>query len=341
VLFAVVFLFSWAASERAYAAASHQTGLLFETHPLAGRIFDIRTMRPSSRAAVRDEVGRTPLVLLGETHDNPVHHAQHVELLEAAATQGRRPALVMEQFDRAHQAAINTARHALMQDAQLMGEARRKFLHEAADAIATAGQLNRTSWKWPQYQPLVETAINLDLPLVAGNLSRAEAREVFRRGFAAMPVMLDAALWQRTWNPARDAAVRDTMKAGHCGQLPDSMAPGMVNAQRARDALMAEAIAPHAATGAVLIAGRGHVRRDVGVPLYISDHDPHATMLVIGFIEVAEGKNSLADYTEIQSTLGRPFDIVWFTPRQSRPDPCAGLSLDKLTTTTPEKPARP
>jgi uncharacterized iron-regulated protein len=313
--------------------ADADKGLRLTEHPLAGRIIDMRTARATSADAVRAEVARMSVVLLGETHDNIAHHALHLSMLEAATANGRRPALAMEQFDRTHQAAIDMARMGLKQDAEKSGSTRPKFLHEAAEAIATAGQLNRTGWKWPQYQPLVETAINLDLPMVAANLSRAEAREVFRSGFSSLPQTIDRAHLARTWNAAKEGATRAIMAAGHCGQLPASMAPGMVNAQRARDAVMADALLSRASVGAVFIAGRGHVRRDVGVPLYLADRDARLTTLVIGFIEVAEGRHMLADYAETQSEIARPFDIVWFTPRQERKDPCAGLSLDKLKPT--------
>lgn len=326
---AVVLLF--AQSMLPVAVAANPPSLLQTDHALANRIWDSKNRKwVSVDDVVRVAAGATH-VLLGETHDNPVHHANQLTLLDALTRAGKKPALMMEQFDVEHQDAIDNARRALKQDATLTGEERRKFLHEAADAIATAGKLNRTGWKWPQYQPLVETAVNLNLPVIAANLSRTAARDVFRQGLAAAPVTADETFWRDTWNAAREAEVRATMKAGHCGQLPESMAPGMVNAQRARDAVMAKALAAHATRGTVFIAGRGHVRRDVGVPLYLLRNAPNERMVVVGLVEVAADKTKPEDYAELQSAIELPFDYVWFTARQDRPDPCAGLSLDKLS----------
>jgi uncharacterized iron-regulated protein len=74
---------------------------------------------------------------------------------------------------------------------------------------------------------------------------------------------------------------------------------------------MARAVAAHADRGAVLLAGNGHVRTDIGVPRWL-DAATRARSEAIGVLE--EGDPTAA------------FDRRVFTPPQSRQDPCAGMT---------------
>ncbi len=71
-------------------------------------------------------------------------------------------------------------------------------------------------------------------------------------------------------------------------------------------------IEAHAARGAVLIAGNGHVRRDVGVPRWLAA-ETRARSVSIGLLE--PGDASVA-----------AFDIAFTTPAPpDRADPCAAM----------------
>ena len=86
----------------------------------------------------------------------------------------------------------------------------------------------------------------------------------------------------------------------------------MVEAQRARDARMAQVLSRHRAT--VLIAGSGHAQRDRGVPLYLAADE----VLSIAFVEVEPENTRPQDFLSATS-----FDYVWFTQRATREDPCS------------------
>jgi uncharacterized iron-regulated protein len=79
--------------------------------------------------------------------------------------------------------------------------------------------------------------------------------------------------------------------------------------QRARDAHMAAAMREAPGDGAVLIAGVGHVRHDVGVPRMLPDGET----VSVAFIEVR------ADMT---APPALDVDYVWLTPRVDDRDPC-------------------
>ncbi|MCL6262403.1 ChaN family lipoprotein [Craterilacuibacter sp. RT1T] len=252
--------------------------------------------------AAADELGRQAkvwmradhVVLLGEVHDNPDGHAQRLALLKTALHAGWRPALVMEMFDRERQAELDAARQ-----------------HCRLDGACIAQRAGAEGWNWALYQPVLALAQQYQLPLIAGNLSRDEARQVMKNGYAAV---LDEATRQRyrldqPLPAALEEGQRQALDQGHCGMLPAKAMPAMVRAQVARDVVLADTLLQHRSQGAVLIAGNGHVGRAVGVPRWLPEAVP---LWVVGFIEQG------------QSASG--YDLAVAVAATPREDPCLGLA---------------
>jgi uncharacterized iron-regulated protein len=85
----------------------------------------------------------------------------------------------------------------------------------------------------------------------------------------------------------------------------------------ARDIVMARAIRPHLERGVVLLAGNGHVRRDIGVPFWLTAAARRNTISV-GVLERDDdgpAAESAAD-----------FDAYVITDRADRADPCRDLA---------------
>ena len=281
-------------------------------HPLVGTIWDARAGRFVTRAALEAASAQADLLLIGETHDNTDHHRVQLELLEAIVRAGRRPAVAMEQFDREHQAALDRARAARPGD---------------SGYVADAGQFDGGGWQWQFYEPIVAAALRHDLPLVAANLSRRDAFAVVERGYDALGDGTPGRLGLvQPFAAAAAAAIETSVREGHCGKLPENVVPRMAAAQRARDAVMADALLARASVGAVLIAGNGHVRRDVGVPLHLATRAPQRSVLAVGILEVVDGVDRARDYVSPAAGDTPQFDFVVFTPRADRSDPCAGFS---------------
>jgi uncharacterized iron-regulated protein len=239
------------------------------------------------------------VVLLGEVHDNAVQHRLRLAVLRRALAAGWRPAIVMEQFDIERQADIDRARREQPDDPQHL--------------IDLAAPAPGGGWSWDLYRPVVALALEYHLPLIAGNLSRSDASRVVSQGFGAVfdpartrALKLDEPI------PSLQAAQEREIDAGHCHALPPSLLPGMARAQLARDAVMAQAVALHAAQGVVLLAGDGHVRRDLGVPRWLGD--PLAwRLLAVGFLEQGDTAPRGA------------YDAVVYAERAFREDPCESL----------------
>ncbi|MCM2288495.1 MAG: ChaN family lipoprotein [Sulfuritalea sp.] len=269
-------------------------------HPLAGRLWDVAAQRFIDEAEFLRRAAQAEALLLGETHDNPEHHRLQIAILQARLTAGARPALLMEQFDIDQQATLDEARKAGKDLAPLM-----------------------RGWDWALYQPLVALAGSARIPLRAANLPRGATRPVVREGYATLAAGEAQRLALETvWNEARQKYMTGLIEASHCGQVSPQLRDGLVRAQRLRDATLADAALTRLDEGVVFILGRGHARRDVGVPLYLNARRPGTRILSLGLVEVGAGKTAPTQYETERVGDIAPYDIIWFTPRAERPDPC-------------------
>ncbi len=240
---------------------------------------------PDTAAALAEALRSRPIVLLGEVHDHAEQHRQRLQAFDTLLASGARPALLLEQLDRDRQAEIDASRG-------------------SADAAARIAALAPRGWSWAHYAPFVERALGFNLPIVAANVSRSDARQVIARGLAAGGFVAEV--------PADIAAAQAAaIQASHCGMVDAAMAQRMAAAPVARDQQMARAIAHHAARGVVLLTGNGHARRDIGVPRWL-DPSLQAQTLAIGMLEAGDGSAAA-------------FDRVFFSPPQPRADPGASL----------------
>lgn len=269
-----------------------------DTADIDGRIFDVKTGTSISRVDLVNRAIAARFLVLGETHDNPTHHRLQTEMLATLVAAGRRPALAMEQFDRSHQSVLDRA---------LAGKA------IDAETLADAGGFDRRGWDWQAYKPLVEIAAANRLRILAANFSREEARALMQTGkpAAGLPALSEKTL----------AALESNIVEGHCGHRPSPLVlSGMVEAQRARDAQMAKSLLEAGSTGAVLIAGLEHARRDRGAIAYLPSKLAE-DVLSVGFVESDPQSDAAPG-----RYAGR-FDVVWFTNRAERDDPCKGFRL--------------
>ena len=242
---------------------------------------------PATGPAALLDLTVAPIVLLGEVHDNAGQHAMRLDAFRALLASGARPALLMEQLDRERQPTIDAARAAP---------------GASAAEVFAAGSPN--GWNAAFYTPFVELALRYGLPIVAANVSRAEARRVMQRGLSAEG--FDAAVPKRI-----EAAHARDIQASHCGMIDRAAANRMAQAQIARDQFMARVIEENRSRGAVLLAGNGHVRNDVGVPRWLAPAT-RARSRSIGLLEAGDDS-------------GSAFDFALTTPRQPREDPCASF----------------
>jgi uncharacterized iron-regulated protein len=272
----------------------------------------------STATAQRDwstQLTGSTLVLLGEVHDNSEHHRLRAAALRDAFDRGWRPAIVMEQFDLDHQADIDRARSERPDDPQ----------HLIKQAQGAA------SWRWSDYQAFVALALQFQLPLLAGNLPRTTASRLARDDYAAVLGAERVRDWRLSDAPdaAWQAAQEHEIDLGHCGALPQRLWPALARGQFARDAAMAHVMSMHVVRGAVLLAGNGHVRRDLGVPRWLERQGTPAA-LAVGFLERGTPLPAAGVYDSVVMTApvdrGDPCDAFKARPL---PDPNAPSKLER------------
>lgn len=282
-------------------------------HPLAGKIWDVANNRFVEPGEVIARATESKFVLLGEIHDNEEHHRIQSMILDAVVKSGRKPALVMEQFDVDQQKHLN----GIMQ-----GNGSRN------DKLRELSKLMRQGWNWPLYQRLVTSALQQKLPLVAANLPREAVREVARNGYEVLGTGEESRLaLDTTWTPERDRQLAQEIAAGHCGKVADHMVQIITKSQRVRDAIIADKMLMARRSGVVGIVGRGHAREDLGVPLYLAARAPEEGVLSVGMVEVYEPVDPNA---YAYSSVGQHHDYLWFTPRPARnSNPCDSIPAPK------------
>jgi uncharacterized iron-regulated protein len=287
--------------------------LLAACHPAPGNLSPVAFALPDSTALVDGatgapvataellrRVGLADFVLLGEVHDNPFAMAARGSLLRAFPA--RHPAVVFEQFA-ASEAAIA-----------------RPAAGESLTVWLDRNGFDRHGWKWPMHEPVVSAALAVGRSLWGSNMSRAQLTPIVMGGTSGAPEPLRRLMERAPLDSAARTVLDSEIVIGHCRQLPETMVPGMIAAQEVRDAAMTHALLMAATGGpAWLIAGNGHVRRDIAVPRILTRVAPGKRLLVVGLLEREE------DGTAPKADERRSYDLVIITPRTARPDPCEQL----------------
>lgn len=231
--------------------------------------------------------------LLGEVHDNPRHHLGQAAMIEEIQPK----AVIFEQLSpRGAQIANSTPRD----DLTALGEA-----------------MNWDNSGWPPFRIYaVIFDVMGDTPAVGMASPFGKAREAFASGAAAT---FGAGAEQYGLTSSLDGteqAAREQLQYdAHCAAMPLEMMPGMVEAQRYRDAAFAktiiEAVETYGSPVAVIL-GNGHARTDWAVPRYLERVSPDLGVFSVGFVEI--GAPDL------------PFDLQIPTEAPDRGDPCAALA---------------
>lgn len=232
------------------------------------------------------------VVILGETHDNPAHHAH-----QARAVATLQPkALVFE---------------------MVSPEAAARMPAVLPDAPGLAAILGWDATGWPDfslYYPIFAAAPAARV--YGAEVSRDIARSAFDTGIAAQFGEGVAAYGLTTALAATEQAQREAEQlAAHCNALPPDLLPGMVAVQRLRDAVLARAVVQAMAeTGGpvAVITGTGHARKDQGLPVPLARVAPELRLLSIGQFEA-------------MAPDAPPFDLWLVTPPAPRDDPCAAF----------------
>lgn len=262
--------------------------------PPAGTVLDLGGAAPSEivPADLAKAVRSSDVAVLGEIHDNAGHHRVQAWL----AAQMGADALVFEMIPEALEP---------------------KLAAYDGDPAGLGPAIGWDDLGWPDwaiYSPIV--AAVPDAAIYGAALPRKTVRASVGQGAAAVtPHDRQKAILQQPLAASVQAKLVQEMIDSHCGAIPAEMAPGMAEAQRLRDAALAEAVLRARDAGAkriAVITGNGHTRTDRGVAWYLAEILPELRLVSIG--------QSNGNPSDVSGGL---YDYAWVGPSQPPgPDPC-------------------
>ncbi|WOI55639.1 ChaN family lipoprotein [Palleronia sp. LCG004] len=246
-------------------------------------------------AHAQDVPLKADIVVMGELHDIAEHHANQAGWIDRMGPS----AIVFEMLE------------------PEQGEIATDMQGDPAEILGTA-----LAWEergWPDfniYAPIFARANGARI--YGASVARDRAALAVEDGAAAVigpgaseSFALDIPI------PLEERAIREAEQAeAHCGLMPPEMLAGMVEAQRLRDATLAQiAIRAFDETGGsvAIVTGNGHARNDWGVPVYLKAARPDLSVTSIGQYVDAE---SDAPFDHVVIAGGYPDD---------RDDPCDAL----------------
>lgn len=239
-----------------------------------------------------DALPPADVVILGEIHDNPLHHTHQARAVAALA-----PKAVVFEMLSPEQAARVTPE-----------------LRQNAAGLAQALEWENSGWPdFSMYSPIFTAS---DAPVYGAALPRDTVRAAVSDG-AAEVFGAEAARYglDRPLPDDMQKARQEMQFESHCGAMPMAMMAGMVEAQRLRDAAFSRTvIEAFEATGGpvAVITGNGHARVDWGMPAVLAQAAPELQVLSIGQLE-----HMPEDVP--------PYDLWLVTDPVERDDPCAGF----------------
>ncbi|MET4579093.1 ChaN family lipoprotein [Ottowia thiooxydans] len=228
-------------------------------------------------------------LLLGEQHDAPEHHLLERQVVEWLAKRGSLAAVAIEMAPR--------------------GKDTRALPSQAPEAeVQKALDWNNAGWPWETYGPVVMAAVRLGVPVLGANLPAAEQRSA----------MSDSSLEARLAADAL-ATQQQRIRDGHCNLLPSTQILPMTRIQIARDLAMAKTLADARKSGqtVLLIAGNGHVERELGVPVHLPAD------LGVKVISAQAGQPTSEEGDQARARVRTSADLVWPTPALPPKDYCA------------------
>lgn len=259
----------------------------------AEQIYATATQTLISQQQLVEHLKQQSWILLGEVHDNPMHHLRRSELIEALSAHS--PVVVAEQLEAGKQVV---------------------YTEHLVDDLAKAG-FDAKVWDWDVYAPLFSTLATHQVALVGGNLPLETVRKIAKQGELALPNTLAAKIQAAPLSVAARATLEVDLETSHCGHLPKTLLPNFILAQRARDAAMLNSMDLVKRTPVILLAGNGHVRKDYGLPTLLPSGQPAAVS--VGFLQLDTLTPDAIQAYQAQ------YDYIWLTGAVEADDACGAF----------------
>jgi len=268
----------------------------FQDHELVGKIWDTHKNTWLSPEQLEKELKYYDYILMGEIHDHPDHHTLQAELINSLVSKDSKPTIVMEMLSQ--QAWVDQPH----------------IWRKSGELKELASMLNE-GWPWDLYSPILQSIVQHQLMLFAGNIASDELHRWSNENSAVNEKEL---LREYTYTEDNFGTLKNEIIDSHCGHANQKFVNFMSRAQMQRDRIITESLLDKDLP-VVLIAGSGHVRNDYAVPMQLRNKFQLDSYLSIAFVPVEEGENNPQTYMQEDSAL---YDILYFTPSHTNEDPC-------------------
>ncbi len=223
--------------------------------PRSIQIVDTHTGRRTSLDRVAATLVRVRAVYVGEDHDDPIDHALELAVIEALWMREQNLAIGLEMVQAPFQGALDQWVAGRIDEAELR---RRVHWHE------------RWGFDFALYRPIFDFARDHHIPMRALNAPEEVTHAVAMGGLGALTAKQRAALPTLDLHVAAHRAMVKAALAHHPGLGPDDF-EHFYEAQVIWDETMARNTAraltgPGAVQIVVVLAGRMHIERGLGVP---------------------------------------------------------------------------
>jgi len=268
----------------------------FKHHELVGKLWDSHKNAFISVKQFHDELIHYDYVLLGETHNHPDHHRLQASVINHLSEENLTPSVVMEMLSQ-----------------QSWRDQPQKW-HALPALQSRASELNK-GWPWELYEPVLQTVVQHQLKLYAGNIDRGDLQ---RWSDAQQDFVEHDVIREYAYSPENYQALRNNIVSSHCGYGGEAFVSSMSRAQMQRDRIMTESLVDKPRP-VVFLAGSGHVRNDYAVPMQLRRKFQQFSYLSVAFISVQEGELDPKAYLQNGKAI---YDIIYFTPSHTNQDPC-------------------
>lgn len=240
---------------------------------------------------------RSKYVLLGEIHTNPTHHANQLRVVQRLFGWGIHRYIFFEMLDPNFNPVLM------------------KYQRDGApsETLQNALQWSVRGWPiWPSYFPLFEAARTHNFDIRGANIPSDLLPYVTLYGGLAFPRRQRNEIGLRKDDPfLGDRDIMSTLiQQSH--RVEGEIVPALVIAQYAKDAHMAYELS-QSSTRSILIAGNYHVQNNIGVPVHLAKHDPRASVVSVGMIELTHETPEPSAFFESTPKELRDYDFLWFT----------------------------
>ncbi|WP_044470963.1 ChaN family lipoprotein [Mannheimia massilioguelmaensis] len=239
-----------------------------------GTIIDLKNNQEISVSELISRLSHQDYILIGEEHDQKVHHQLEQYILEQIDHARPLDSVVFEMLNVSQQQSI-TQTQSQLKNAKSISESEIKQ------------SIQWTKWDWNMYKDLIINRLKSPNKVIAANLTQSEVNTILN---GAEPLKGNRSISQEVQDK-----IAQLMHSVSHANLSDINK--MIMVQQFRDRRMAEKLFKTSQKPTALIAGNHHVRKDIGVPIHLADYGINNNISVLMIMSQQENITSTeADY---------------------------------------------